>query len=52
MQNCNTFGLVQKQLHIPIHLLHVSANKYFRDKEKEENENLPPVPFGSYLKVL
>jgi len=43
MQNCNTFGLVQNNPFIcsmcpPINILEV--------KEKEENENLPPIPFG------
>lgn len=36
MKNHDTYSLVQKQPHFPIHFIHVSTNKYHSDQRKGE----------------
>lgn len=40
MKNKNTYGQVQKQLHVPINFLYFSTNKYFNNKGEGRKSEL------------
>lgn len=46
------YGLVQNNHISPFVFSMGPPINNFKTKGKEENENLPPVPLGSHLKVL